>query len=229
MLKTFKPAPVELLTHLQDVAWFTIQFRSLSRGSELSDLRTDRMMVGPNDSCLAFQVTFSKVLRGSGTEEFGVPAIPGDATCPVRAFKAYRMAPEQYFQWEWGRGSFPVFPFIHPQGNRLTAVTAAAMHQRFHKHLQRAQDALGQTDMEVVESLHGLRAGGALDMALAGKSLADIMAQGFWKSPTTARHYIGVLERIVGADFAKAVRERGLVAARHLQGLGSSNKSSILG
>ena len=35
--------------------------------------------------------------------------------------------------------------------------------------------------------------------------------------------------RIVGADFAKAVRERGLVAARHLQGLDSSNKSSVLG
>ena len=28
--------------------------------------------------------------------------------------------------------------------------------------------------------------------------LADIMLQGFWKSPDTARRYIGLLERIVG-------------------------------
>ena len=55
-------------------------------------------------------------------------------------------------------------------------------------------------------------------MALSGKSLADIMLQGFWKSPETARRYIGLLERIVGDEFALAVREHGIVPARSLQG-----------
>ena len=58
----------------------------------------------------------------------------------------------------------------------------------------------------------------ALFMALSGKSLADIMLQGFWKSPDTARRYIGLLERIVGDEFALAVRKHGIVPAGRLQG-----------
>ena len=85
------------------------------------------------------------------------------------------------------------------------------MGQRFKRHLERAQADLGETDPDITESLHGLRAGGALFMALSGKSLADIMLQGFWKSPDTARRYIGLLERIVGDEFALAVRKHGIV------------------
>ena len=97
-------------------------------------------------------------------------------------------------------------------------VSATTMGQRFRKHLERAQEDIGVTDPDITESLHGLRAGGALFMALSGKSLADIMLQGFWKSPETARHYVGLLERIVGDEFARAVREHGIVPARSLQG-----------
>ena len=97
-------------------------------------------------------------------------------------------------------------------------VSATTMGQRFRKHLERAQVDIGVTDPDITESLHGLRAGGALFMALSGKSLADIMLQGFWKSPDTARRYIGLLENIVGDEFASAVREHGIVPARSLQG-----------
>ena len=61
----------------------------------------------------------------------------------------------------------------------------------------------------VVESLHGLRAGGALHMALMGKSLRDIMVQGFWRSPKTALRYIGMLEKLIGQEFKDAVRDKG--------------------
>ena len=97
-------------------------------------------------------------------------------------------------------------------------VPATTMGQRFKKHLERAQVDLGETDSDITESLHGLRAGGALFMALSGKSLADIMLQGFWRSPETARRYIRLLERIVGDEFALAVRKHGIVPARSLQG-----------
>ena len=63
----------------------------------------------------------------------------------------------------------------------------------------------------MVESLHGLRAGGALHMALMGRSLKDIMTQGFWKSPHTALKYIGMLEQLIGDEFKAAVRDRGLL------------------
>lgn len=219
MMNEFLMSSTEFLTCLQDIAWITVQFRSLNRGSELSSLRTDQMVIGPNDSCIAFQLTFSKVLRGEGAEEFGVPAVPGDPSCPVRAMKAYQLISEQYHNWQWQSGSFPVFPYISRTGGRMAQpVPASTMGQRFNKHLERALADLGETDPDITESLHGLRAGGALFMALSGKSLADIMLQGFWKSPDTARRYIGLLERIVGDEFALAVRKHGIVQARSLQG-----------
>ena len=58
-----------------------------------------------------------------------------------------------------------------------------------------------------METLHGLRAGGALSMALDGASLQDICLQGFWRSPKTALHYIGLLELVAGEEFMQAVRE----------------------
>ena len=48
-------------------------------------------------------------------------------------------------------------------------------------------------------------------MALRGKSLTDIMTQGFWKSPHTALRYIGMLEELIGDEFKAAVRDRGLL------------------
>ena len=209
-MNEFLMSSTEFSTCLQDIAWITVQFRSLNRGSELSNLRTDQMVVGPNDSCIAFQVTFSKVIRGGSAGEFGVPKVEGDESCPVRAMRAYIRYSSQYFNWDWDEGSFPVFPFIGMRGSRLSAVTASAMHQRFRKHLKSAF-ASEDPDVEIEESLHGLRAGGALYKALQGESLEEIMLQGFWRSPSTALHYIGLLELLVGNEFALAVQQHGLV------------------
>ena len=38
------------------------------------------------------------------------------------------------------------------------------------------------------------------------------------RTRSAARRYIGLLERIVGDEFARAVREHGIVPARSLQG-----------
>ena len=42
-------------------------------------------------------------------------------------------------------------------------------------------------------------------MAMEGESLTDIMLQGFWKSPKTALHYIGLLKAVVGKEFMEAL------------------------
>ena len=86
----------------------------------------------------------------------------------------------------------------------MAAVTAPTMAQRFTKHVKLLADSLGEK--KGMETLHGLRAGGALTMALQGTNLRDIMLQGFWKSPDTALHYIGILTEIAGEEFLKAVQ-----------------------
>ena len=42
-------------------------------------------------------------------------------------------------------------------------------------------------------------------MAMEGESITDIMLQGFWKSPKTALHYIGLLKAVVGKEFMEAL------------------------
>ena len=164
------------------------------------------LFIGPNDSCVAFHVTFSKTLRGGQAKEFGASEMPGEASCPVKAMMDYMRASKALFQWDWDQGSFYVFPFIGRTGLRLdTAVTAAAMSQRFQRHLERASPP-GESG---AESLHGLRAGGALRMAVAGAELHEVMLQGFWRSPATALHYIGILDQVVGPEFKEAVRSKG--------------------
>ena len=118
----------EYIRLLQDIAWITIQFRSLNRGNELENLRSQEAIIGPNNSCLAFQVSFSKTLRGgSNTHEFGVAAQPGSHACPVRAFRTYVEETKKLQGWIWERGSFPVFPYINRDGTRgNSSVTAGA-------------------------------------------------------------------------------------------------------
>ena len=90
----------------------------------------------------------------------------------------------------------------------MKPATPASMAQRFQKHLGNFLTTRGNDPryaQKRIETLHGLRAGGALSMALKGHSLRDIMLQGFWKSPETALHYIGILQEVVGNEFVKAI------------------------
>ena len=77
------------------------------------------------------------MIRGDSTREFGCAEIPGDPTCPVRAFKQYVVESSKLFKWAWDKGSYWVFPYIGMRGDRLaTNVTAPAMAQRFNKYLK---------------------------------------------------------------------------------------------
>jgi hypothetical protein len=78
---------------------------------------------------------------------------------------------------------------------------AAAMHQRFVTYLK-------DFSMHEGERLHGLRAGGALSMALTGASLQEIMLQGFWKKPETALHYVGMLQDLTGENMSSAIASK---------------------
>lgn len=210
--------PIKLapfLRILQDSAWFAIQFRSLNRGSELSNLRVGGTVFGPNKCCVGFQFSFSKVMRDGSSHEFGVSARENDITCPVLNFTRYVTASKSFFQWDWEShvGAF-VFDSFSKNGVRSgNPVSAGAMAQRFKAYLVEFE-MNDSASLGVLESLHGLRAGGALVLALEGKSLADIMSQGFWKSPQTAIHYIGMLECVIGDEFMDRLRTCDLVRVR---------------
>jgi hypothetical protein len=184
---------------LQDMAWLCIQFRAVNRGSEISSLNVGNTLIGPNASCLVLQFTFSKTMRDGSSHEFAVAARPGDPTCPVRRFTNYVTMTKRLRQWPWK--DYGAFVFQDLMSGPPKAVTASAMAKRLKRHLV-------AHDLDDNEILHGLRAGGALAMALEGKSLQDIMAQGFWACPSTALRYVGILAEIIGPEFLEEVQRR---------------------
>jgi hypothetical protein len=187
------------LQTMQDMAWLCIQFRAINRGADIASLKVGNTLLGPNASCLVLQFTFSKTMRDGSSHEFAVAARPGDPTCPVRRFMNYVNMTKRLRHWTWK--DYGAFVFQDLTSETPKAVTAAAMAKRLKKHLI-------AHDLDDNEILHGLRAGGALAMALEGKSLKDIMAQGFWASPSTALRYVGLLSEIIGPEFLDEVRRR---------------------
>ena len=132
-------------------------------------------------------------MRGGKSHEFAVEAVPGSPTCPVDRFQRFVMASKLYFEWDWddSNGAY-VFPLIATNGSRKhTPLTASYYGELFRGYMTRG-------GLMESESLHGLRAGGALSMALKGESLEAIMLQGYWKSPAMAQQYVGVLRLISG-------------------------------
>ena len=195
---------VDFVRRKQDIAWLCVQYRSMNRGAELSALRIGNTVFGPNECCVIFQFTFSKIMRDGASNEFAVQALPeGDMTCPVRAMKDYILVSKIYLGWDWdtanGAFVFPSFGSSNGGARSNTPVSAKAYGDRFKKYLSRA-------GLLEAESLHGLRASGALTKALMGWSIAEIMQQGYWKCPATALRYIGLLRLIVGDEFVRAVR-----------------------
>ena len=191
---------VDFIRRKQDIAWLCVQYRSMNRGAELSALRIGNTVFGPNDCCVVFQFTFSKIMRDGSSNEFAVQAIPGDPTCPVEALKEYVKLSRLYLRWDWTvEGAF-VFASFGASGVRSSVpVTAGAYAQRFQTYLVRA-------GLKEDETLHGLRAAGALTAALKGWTISEIMQQGYWKNPATALQYVGLLRLIVGEEFVRAVR-----------------------
>ena len=119
----------------------------------------------------------------------------------MAALKEYIILSRIYLQWDWNsaHGAY-VFPTFGADGIRLPKpVTSKAYDQRFKTYLARA-------GLLEDESLHGLRAAGALTAALQGWSIAEIMQQGYWKCPATALKYVGLLQLTVGDEFVRAVR-----------------------
>ena len=133
--------------------------------------------------------------------------------------------------WDWELDGAWVFDsFCMTTGKRKgEPVSQQAMALRFKQYLVKL-DMDDSDTTGVFETLHGLRAGGALAMAMEGESVTDIMLQGFWKSPKTALHYIGLLKAVVGKEFMEALersKEGGLLKVASDKEIGALGQSYI--
>ena len=202
MLDVSSDAPVTQdsarFTMLRTRAMLVLDLCSLKRGAELGTTLTDSVIRFPDGSGMIFNYTWGKTLRNGSSHVFGVMANPGDADlCPVRCLDEYVRGarsmgilvhgPSQFLFRPWRHGSAPNIPLEPRQLNA-----------DFRLMLVRCGIFEGDT-------LHGVRTGAAIELALKGDSLRSIMDQALWKRHTTAKHYLKVWQ-VMGASVADQSR-----------------------
>ena len=80
------------------------------------------------------------------------------------------------------------------------------------------------------ETLHGVRTGAAIELALKGGSLRSVMDQALWKRPSTAKHYLKVWQ-VMGASVAdgSGLPSRGAGAAGPLSAVQYTRMNDLTG
>ena len=138
---------------------------------------------------IVLKIRRSKTDQEGEGRKIGIPEGADDATCPIRALKAWRTAA--------GIASGPLFRPVdrhgHVRGQRLSGEAVAIAVKRY-------AGKIGYNPAEFAG--HSLRAGLATSAAAAGKSERAIMNQTGHRSVTTVRRYIreGNLFRENAAD-----------------------------
>ena len=146
-------------------------------------VRTQEMLYFPNNQGLLFNHTLTKSLRDGASNLFGLKRHVDPTVCPVTAVEVYVNLCD-LLKVPVRRGF--LFRPLNPSGEVLPApFGSAAAQSRLSLYASQLPDLANRN-----VTLHGLRSGCAISLALAGTKLDQIMDHVGWKSSSTALYYI---------------------------------------
>ena len=215
--------PAARFAMLRCRAMLVLDASSLKRGAELGTTLTDSVIRFPDDTGMIFNYTWGKTLRSGSTHVFGIMRNPGDPDmCAVGCVDAYVFGalalgvslsgPGAFLFRPWRHGTAPNKP-LHP----------SQLNCDFRSWLVHCGLFQGET-------LHGVRTGAAIELALKGSSLRAVMDQAAWRRPDTARHYLKVWQ-VMGASVADSSRlpSRGAGAEGPLSAVQYAKMNDLVG
>lgn len=173
--------PSALLRAVRDRAMLLIGFAALLRRSELAALEVGDLTEVPEG--LDVRVRSSKTDTEGAGVVLSVAYGSNPATCPVRAWRAWRARLDAL---ELAGPGEPVLRRVTRHAHFGDRPLSDAHVDRIIKARARQAGLPGWQEY----SGHSLRAGGATVLGRAGEQERRIMAQGRWKSVTVARRYI---------------------------------------
>ena len=178
--------PVSRFTLLRDRAFLALDLQAWMRGSDLADTLTDGILLFPDGSGWLFGYTWGKTLRTGDRHVFGLRFHTNRLICPLRLVSEYVAYCQTVGLDLRGPGAF-LFRPVRAGSVVNVPVAADTINAHLQAYLQAAHLFEGET-------LHGIRAGGAISAALRGQDLESIMAQAHWASPRMAAHYLRLRE-----------------------------------
>ena len=153
-------------------------------------MKTKEILYFPEKKALLFNHTLTKSLRDGTSNAFALKRHPDSTICPVTAVEVY-IAVCDLLKISVRQGY--LFRPLNPSGEILPAPFESATAQaRLSTYVRRIPAFVNRN-----VTLHGLRSGCAISLAISGAKLDTIMDHVGWKSSSTARYYIK-LNQVLG-------------------------------
>ena len=164
----------------RDLAFFSIDFSSGDRGSDLGRVKASDVLVSPGNNGYVFNQLFGKTLRGNGSNVFAIIKVQGCSACPVKNLETY-LSLSSRMSIDLGKGY--LFCTTDRHGNITeNAFTGSAVANRLKKYMKTLSILEGET-------MHSLRSGCSVTLALLGVPYSEIARHVGWKSVTMALYY----------------------------------------
>ena len=166
--------PSERYLYARDLAFFSLDFFSGDRASDLGRIKTIDVLRHPQGTSLLFYQHMGKTLRGKHSRAFAVKRTANPAICPVQNLQFYinlcasmqvKLSSGFLFHPTTSKGCISNAPFL-----------ASTMQARLVKYLS----TLGIYDGE---SVHGFRGGTSILLRLLGVSKEEVAKDVGWLYP----------------------------------------------
>jgi len=178
-------SPKQVFVLARDQTFLKTMFFAGDRAGDLGRVKCQEILYFPEKAGLLFNHTLTKTLRDGSTNLFGLRRYVQDASvCPVTGVEAYIQLCDLL--------KVPVrhgylFRPLNPSGEVMEApLSSSAIQARLSSYVGRLPDTFAGRNV----TLHGLRSGCAISLALAGTQLDDIMSHVGWKTSRMANHYL---------------------------------------
>ena len=164
----------------RDLAFFSVDFYSGDRASDLGRVKTKEILSLPAKEGLLFRHTFGNTLRGSDVHAFAVRPCADLVVYPVNNLFLYvHLSDAMGINLRTGY----LFRVVNNKGQIMPdAFQGSAVGNRLKKHLTTLKISDGET-------MHSFRAGCSITLSLLGASDDDVAQHVGWKSLATARYY----------------------------------------
>lgn len=183
-LKYLENSPSQLYILARDQAFFKIQFFAGDRAGDLGRTKTSEILSFPRNTGLLFNHTLTKSLRDGTSNMFALKRYKDPSVCPVNAMEVYvRMCDLLGVPIRQGF----LFRPTSPSGDILMGpFDSSAAQARLSIYAKDSPHIFQHRRV----TIHGLRSGCAISLALAGAEMNSIMGHVGWKTVSTAEHYI---------------------------------------
>ena len=183
-------SPTERYIYARDLAFFSLDFFSGDRASDLGRIKTVDVLKHPDGSSLLFHQRVGKTLRGKTSRALAVKQTAYPAICPVRNLQFFvELCNSMRLDLSAG---FLFRPTSKKGGVINAPLLASTVQARLTKYLS----SLGINDGEIA---HGFRSGTSILLRLLGVSREDVAKHIGWKSTALVDFYTQG-DKVISAD-----------------------------